>query len=546
MERLCRITGQPFEITDEDLAFYAKMNVPPPTICPQERRRRRMVWRNERFLFRGVCELCKKNIITMYPPERTLPILCAECFWSDRWDPTQYGRDVDFSRPFFEQLAELFGVVPQLCMFKGNNVNSDYTLNSIHNKNCYMTSGADYNEDCLYGLNTQRSRDCIDHILIYDCQLCYGCLFSSRLYNCVGCQDSDTCSDSWFLFDCKGSHHCAFSSNLRNKEYVFLNEQLSKEEYERRLAETLQQSFKSPFWLYEGLEKVKQKAIHHSNFIVNGENVSGNYIRNCKNTRDAYDVEDCEDCRFCYYALSMKDCYDISCVGWGRLMYEVVSVGAGGAERVLFSNSALESHDIFYSRCIWNCSDLFGCTSLKNHQKYLILNKQYSKEEYEALVPKIIEHMKRTQEFGEFFSPSMSPFEYNRAMTIDHMPLTREEALRSGFRWHDGQEIGPSAEASGALTCAACQKQYRLVEQEIAFYTKQNIPAPRLCWPCRVQRLIRQRQPYQLFENTCSKCHASIRTPIAPGPSSGEVPVSGGPGQKEAVYCEKCYLESVY
>jgi len=31
--------------------------------------------------------------------------------------------------------------------------------------------------------------------------------------------------------------------------------------------------------------------------------------------------------------------------------------------------------------------------------KYCILNKQYSKEEYEELVPKIIEHMQKTGEW---------------------------------------------------------------------------------------------------------------------------------------------------
>jgi hypothetical protein len=32
-------------------------------------------------------------------------------------------------------------------------------------------------------------------------------------------------------------------------------------------------------------------------------------------------------------------------------------------------------------------------------KQYCILNKQYTKEEYEELVPKIIEHMKKTGEW---------------------------------------------------------------------------------------------------------------------------------------------------
>ena len=37
-------------------------------------------------------------------------------------------------------------------------------------------------------------------------------------------------------------------------------------------------------------------------------------------------------------------------------------------------------------------SDCFGCVSIRN-KKYCILNKQYTKEEYEELLPKIIAHM---------------------------------------------------------------------------------------------------------------------------------------------------------
>jgi hypothetical protein len=42
MQRTCAVSGQSFEITDEDLKFYEKMGVPIPTLCPEERQRRRI------------------------------------------------------------------------------------------------------------------------------------------------------------------------------------------------------------------------------------------------------------------------------------------------------------------------------------------------------------------------------------------------------------------------------------------------------------------------------------------------------------------------
>jgi hypothetical protein len=90
-----------------------------------------------------------------------------------------------------------------------------------------------------------------------------------------------------------------------------------------------------------------------------------------------------------------------------------------------------------------NCSNLFGCSGLKS-ASYCILNKQYTKAEYEILVPKIIEHMMKisspsdegdahraggVMEWGEFFPSSMSPFGYNETVAQEYYPMTRDEVL---------------------------------------------------------------------------------------------------------------------
>ena len=59
------------------------------------------------------------------------------------------------------------------------------------------------------------------------------------------------------------------------------------------------------------------------------------------------------------------------------------------------------------------------------NNSYCILNKQYTKEEYEALVSKIIEQMNTmpyvdkngvTYKYGEFFPIELSPFGYNETV----------------------------------------------------------------------------------------------------------------------------------
>jgi hypothetical protein len=54
--KTCKVSGQPFPIYQSDVEFYDKISptfngkkfaIPTPTLCPEERERRRMAWRNE-------------------------------------------------------------------------------------------------------------------------------------------------------------------------------------------------------------------------------------------------------------------------------------------------------------------------------------------------------------------------------------------------------------------------------------------------------------------------------------------------------------------
>ena len=105
--RNCQNCKKDFIIEPDDFGFYDKIKVPPPTFCPECRLQRRLVWRNERSLYHRKCELCSKNVISMYSPESPFSVYCHECWWGDGWDPLKYGRDYNFSKPFFEQYKEL-------------------------------------------------------------------------------------------------------------------------------------------------------------------------------------------------------------------------------------------------------------------------------------------------------------------------------------------------------------------------------------------------------------------------------------------------------
>src|SRR3990167_2648133 len=102
-KRICQNCQQNFVIEPEDFLFYAKIKVPPPTWCPECRMIRRMVFYNQYKLFRRRDDASRKEIFSGIPSAAPLKVYEHDYWWSDKWDSIAYGREYDFSKPFFEQ-----------------------------------------------------------------------------------------------------------------------------------------------------------------------------------------------------------------------------------------------------------------------------------------------------------------------------------------------------------------------------------------------------------------------------------------------------------
>ncbi|MEK9166603.1 MAG: hypothetical protein AAB846_02615, partial [Patescibacteria group bacterium] len=70
----CQNCRKEFTIRPEDFAFYAKMNVPPPTFCPHCRYVRRLLNRNEWALYRRKCDATGEDIVSIYKPGAPFPV----------------------------------------------------------------------------------------------------------------------------------------------------------------------------------------------------------------------------------------------------------------------------------------------------------------------------------------------------------------------------------------------------------------------------------------------------------------------------------------
>jgi len=553
MQKTCLQCKKHYEITDEDLKFYEKVSpvfntkkllITPPDFCPDCRMQQRLSWRNERHLYKRACDLCGQNMVSTYPANSEYKVYCQKCWFSDKWDPLNFGKDFDFNRSFFEQFDELIKKVSRTGLISISQENSDFCNYVGFAKNSYLCFGSVHIEDCMYG-SPYESRDCVDSLLLRESELCYECINSEKLYGSAFCIDCSSSSDLMFCYDCKGCKDCIGCAKLRNKQYYIFNEPHTKEEYERMRERVNASSFKSLNRFKTEFFNWLKTIPHQYSEILNSENSTGDHIVNSKNARNCYDVKKAEDCAFCAQILNAKDSQDVNYCEDFELSYN--GIGGYMNNMISFCNTVWDSNNVLYSDFCSNSKNIFGCSGVKRGN-YQILNKQYTKEEYEELIPKIIEHMKKTGEWGQFFPIFISPFPYNESVANEFFPLNKEEAISKKYKWRnpdpknyqpqtfvipDEIKEVPDSIVDEILACSDCGKNYKILQKELYFYKKMNLPIPHKCPDCRHKDRMNLRNPRKINDRVCDKCKTGIKTTYSP-----EKP--------EKVYCEACYLKEVY
>ena len=547
MKKTCTATGVEFELTEDDLKFYEKMGVPTPSLCPDERQRRRLSWRNERSIYRRKCDKCKNLIISVYNSGAKFPVYCNKCWHEDEWEAKSFSQDFDFSKPFFEQFKELMTKVPRFALSQSNNENCNFTNFCYDSKNCYLSQRVGNCEDVLYSYLPIINRDIVDCYNITNSELCYELTDARQCYNCCFGEHVENCRDSKFLFNCRGCQDCFFCANLRGKQYYFCNEKLSKTDYQQKIKEFINLSFSQKQKLWSSFLQLKSQQIVPHMTANKVENVTGDYLMESKNVFESFDCTKCEDLKYSQGPFDVHSSFDTTCTWKCKQLYEVIA-GIKSENCLFCFNPLNSSFDLFYSiECLNNSNNCFGCISLK-HSQYCVLNKQYSKKEYFKLRNKIIEHMKKTGEWGEFFPIEISPFGYNETVAQEYFSLTKEEVVAKGWSWKDEETTtkynGPPIQIPDSikdvddsicekiLTCETTGKNYRIQKEELKFYKKMNLPIPRLCPDERHRKRMELRNARVLHNRLCDKCGIEIQTTFLPD-------------RPEKVFCEKCYLNEI-
>ena len=558
--RVCQNCKQNFTIEPDDFVFYEKINVPPPTFCPECRFQRRLAFLNFFNLFQRKCDLCEKMTVSMYSPDKINKVYCPSCYWSDNWNPLDYGRDYDFERPFFNQFKELWNEVPLLGLSLDipTSKSSPWNNHAGRLNNCYMLFHADMCENSAYGYFHESTKDVFDTTAVISSELLFDSMHSYKCSRCAGSRNQvANCIDCLFVRYAFNCQYCFASTNIRNKKYYIFNRAYSKDEYFSEIKKWDLGSYKT----YKEIQNLAEE--HWKKFPPKpmqdemSVNCSGSHVFQSKNCNQCFEVTAAEDGKYLWMIHgNTKDSYDIS--SWGNnmsLCYDSSNIGKNVSGLKFCQETGINVINAEYCK-LCDGHDIFGSVSVRKGE-FVILNKRYEKEAFEKLREKIIQHMNEMPykdkkgniyKYGEFFPAEISPFAYNETIASNFFPMTKDEIAENGYKYKEPEsrkyettikaedlpdhiKDAPDSILNEVIKCAKCERGYRIIPMELKFLRERNFPLPRECPFCRIESKFSQWvKNLRLMPRVCDKCGANFETEF----TKEEAPI---------IYCKKCWQE---
>lgn len=521
--------GPKLQLSENDRVLLARFDLPEPQQDFAGVLQNLMAFRNEWVLHKRKCDFTGKDIVSAYPERCRFPVYKNDIWWGDAWDPSSYGKNIDFSQPFFSQMAGLQELVPREGTSVFNSENCEYNSHIRESRNCYLNSLVHKCEDTHYSYWVVNDKDVVDCLLVNNSTLAYNCVDCENLYECVTLQDCQSCSDCHFSYQLRACEHCIGCYNLTNQRYCIQNKPVSEQEYKNFKAQLLngtQAGYRRGEQLFNS---VMAQAPHRALHNLNVEDALGDHLINCRRCNYSFDGSEGEDVNYAVSfgpARSILACYS---AGWPQCENIYTSVVTRGSENIAFCYYTFYSSGLMYCDSSMSCHDCFGCVGMRQARN-CILNKAYSVHEYQTLRKKLVAHMKASGEWGQFPSTVLSSFPYNQSAAQQYFPLTPEAALRAGWIWQDYDAFSAEKSPAAPVDLNSISEQnldriyrsersitgYRIIKPELNFYRKMSLPPPRLSPQERHQQRLASRNLIKLYTRNCSVSGKEMLTSFAP------------------------------
>lgn len=424
---------------------------------------------------------------------------------------------------FKQEFKQLLLDQPRSNLKQVNVENCEYADTVVKSKNCYYSFGAFYCENVYYGRYSRKCTNCNGVTFCLNCEWCSECVDCVNCYMVDYAKDCQNCSECQFCTDCYGCKNCFGCSGLYQKQYCFFNQQLSKEEYEKRLAAIDLKDPQQRKMIEQKMEELKKSSINLATHHFRTEDCVGDHLSECKNCYQCYDSFALEDCLYCIETNGNKDCCDLTVCFENEACYSSILSPLNYNCNFLYqTESSSESEFCAFSKNLKNC---FGCAYLQNKQFY-ILNKPYSEQDYKIKVEQIKKELIAGGDYNLLLY-FVSDYETQRALNESDSAIQSSLPINNLTNHFMIKNVAP-------LVCknSDCGKEFNIIDQEEKFYTMKKLPLPEFCPACRHKQRMALRNERKLYPRKCDNCKQGMLSTFPQ-----ESPYK--------VYCQKCFWENI-
>ncbi len=550
-ERVCALTGEKWMMDEREIGWYKKFNVPPSKYSPFTRIKAMAayfilfdIWYNKH------AETGKPIISNIHPATgiRVLP------------DEDWFGRDfsdlslaLDLQKPFFQQLYRLSRMVPRAAGYNPVKPERSIAFISFGDEDSYFVLAC-RSKRSVYCINGFDVEDSAELDAVNSARRSYNVIYSDRVYQCKFIRESRDVQFSSFLFDCRNCEYCFGATNQRNKKYLWFNEQLSREEWERRVAAVDLASFAVRQEYERKFHELVSKAIWPENFNINSPGCTGEYLTDCVDVKESYNARGARDAEYiCYSIGPSHDLYYASGNADASDCY--YGVGFHYTSQSKFSLSITQRClGVEYCESCYDCSYCFGRVGLQR-KSFCILNKQYTEAEYWKTVDALKCAMLDRGEYGEAAPAYFSTQHWPGSGATTIYEATEEDARRlraAQFQASDDDAEGPPVDQTKIRNVESMPdrvanesidslvrvpfldpkmgRRFSYLKPELELYQKLGVaPLRRHPTGC-IHDLYREMNRPIFHETTCAKCGKGIRV------------ADNQAYPKRIIYCQLCYL----
>jgi len=451
-----------------------------------------------------------KWLISKYPNTPRINICSMDDFNKNVDNLVKSWLEYDNKNNFFSNYKKLLLTVklPNLFHYIVNS-NCDYSEASLNSKNAYLSNFAiNENENIFYTFRVQKSTNVYNSLyVINNCENIYFSRWITESFNIFYCSYVQNSANIWFSSNLTWCSECIFCNDLDNQSYSIKNKKLSKKDYleEKKIILKEKNNFLNYYnkcnklWVNQNSSNVTGNFIIESTNVDNWHYVSHNNIsRNVMFTGNDNGVGNFNDVFVAWWTW-WNDFYGIHSAWWWANLYCSISISF--------------CENIFYSYYLENCSYCIWCIGLKN-KSYCILNKQYTKEEWNIMADKIFSSMEKEGTLWNFFPWELNPFYFNDTVAWLIWWFTKEEVTKEWYMWRDEEIKVDIPEWSDVILTSELDKYqwynedwdwkinpeilkkvikdekwnyYRIVQMEYDFLVKHNLPLPEIHWMDRMK-----------------------------------------------------------